>query len=152
MVRAGTASSIPEPLPGASGEHLGLRRGLRGGGAGRHPQPDLLHTQVQRRKLTRLRHPHGLLQRQGLLHEPGYGASLREGLRGCGLPPRRNTDKPALLVELKWNKSAKGAIEQIKERQYADWVKEYTGDILLVGINYDQEKGHQCVIETFEKE
>ncbi len=66
--------------------------------------------------------------------------------------PRRNTDKPALLVELKWNKSAKGAIEQIKERQYADWVKEYTGDILLVGINYDQEKGHQCVIETFVKE
>ena len=35
---------------------------------------------------------------------------------GCGYLPRRNIDKPALVVELKWNKSAKGAIVQIKER------------------------------------
>lgn len=63
--------------------------------------------------------------------------------------PRKNGDHPALLIELKWNKSAYGAIAQIKERQYAEWIKEYTGEILLVGINYDEKKGHECVIESF---
>ena len=61
--------------------------------------------------------------------------------------PRRNVDKPALLVELKWNHSAKGAIAQIKEKRYASWVENYTGEILLVGVNYDEKKGHDCVIE-----
>lgn len=63
--------------------------------------------------------------------------------------PKRNAEYPALLIELKWNKSAKGAIEQIKERQYAGWIKEYTGDILLVGISYDEKKGHECTIEKY---
>ena len=63
--------------------------------------------------------------------------------------PKPSTGYPALLIELKWNKSAGGAIAQIKTRQYADRVKEYTGDILLVGINYNEEKGHACVIEKF---
>ncbi len=54
--------------------------------------------------------------------------------------PKRDTDRPALVVELKWNKSAQGAIEQIKERQYTSWIEDYTGDILLVGISYDKKK------------
>lgn len=61
--------------------------------------------------------------------------------------PRKNTDKPALIIELKWNKSAKGAIAQIKQKQYASWIQNYTGNILLVGINYNKKKGHSCVIE-----
>ena len=61
--------------------------------------------------------------------------------------PKRNVDKPALLVELKWNRSAQGAIAQIREKKYASWVENYTGEILLVGISYDEEKGHDCVIE-----
>ncbi len=61
--------------------------------------------------------------------------------------PKRNVDKPALVVELKWNKSAQGAIAQIKERKYASWVENYTGEILLVGISYDENKGHACIIE-----
>lgn len=53
----------------------------------------------------------------------------------------------------KWNKSAKGAIAQIKDRQYASWIQEYTGDILLVGIGYDKKtKEHSCVIEVWKKE
>ena len=57
-------------------------------------------------------------------------------------------DYPALLVELKWNKSAETAIRQIKERKYPESLKSYTGDILLVGINYDKKtKEHQCLIE-----
>lgn len=66
--------------------------------------------------------------------------------------PKRNSDKPALVVELKWNKSAKGAISQIKERQYADWLEEYTGNIHLVRINYDKKKGHTCLIESYSKD
>ena len=67
--------------------------------------------------------------------------------------PRRGTDKPALVVELKWNKTAKGAIHQIREKGYADWLEGYIGDVLLVGVNYDKEKKlHQCVIETYKKE
>lgn len=61
--------------------------------------------------------------------------------------PKRNVDKPALVIELKWNKSAQGAIAQIKERKYESWVEGYTGRILLVGINYSDGKEHSCVIE-----
>lgn len=63
--------------------------------------------------------------------------------------PRRDAEKPALLIELKWRKSPEGAIRQIKEKQYASWIENYTGDILLVGINYDEKKGHECVIEKY---
>ncbi len=62
--------------------------------------------------------------------------------------PRKHTNKPALIIELKWDKSAQGAIAQIKERNYAGALKEYTGSVLLVGINYDKKrKTHECVIE-----
>ena len=30
--------------------------------------------------------------------------------------PRRYSDKPAIIVELKWDKTAEGAIKQIKEK------------------------------------
>lgn len=65
--------------------------------------------------------------------------------------PKRNADYPAMVVELKWNQSAKGAIHQIKEKQYASWISGYTGKILLVGISYNKEKKHECVIEAYEK-
>ncbi len=43
-------------------------------------------------------------------------------------------------------------MQQIKEKQYLDSVLDYTGDILLVGINYDKKtKEHQCLIERYEK-
>lgn len=57
-------------------------------------------------------------------------------------------NKPAVIMELKWDKSAKGAISQIKEKQYVDALKEYKGNLLLVGINYEKDtKTHTCVIE-----
>lgn len=62
--------------------------------------------------------------------------------------PRKNSDKPALIVELKWNQSEQGAIEQIKEKEYGEALKEYKGALLLVGINYDKKsKKHTCLIE-----
>ena len=66
--------------------------------------------------------------------------------------PEYRSDYPALIVELKWNQKAQTALQQIKEKQYTDSVLDYTGDILLVGINYDKKtKEHQCLIEKYEK-
>jgi len=69
--------------------------------------------------------------------------------------PRPNVvDKPAIVVELKCNKDSKTAIEQIKNRQYGEHLKDYVGKILLVGINYDKDdknKKHTCIIEELEK-
>ncbi len=58
--------------------------------------------------------------------------------------------KPAFVVELKYNKSAEGAIRQIKEKRYTQALKGYSGEILLVGISYDKAGGnktHSCRIE-----
>ena len=66
--------------------------------------------------------------------------------------PEYISSYPALVVELKWNKSAKTALQQIKERKYPESIKQYTGDILLVGVNYDKKtKKHLCLIESYEK-
>ena len=55
-------------------------------------------------------------------------------------------------IELKWNQDVHGAIAQIKERNYTDALKDYRGNLLLVGINYDvKTKEHSCVIEEFVK-
>ena len=62
--------------------------------------------------------------------------------------PRKHCSKPALLIELKWNQSAEGAIGQIKEKEYMQALSDYRGNILLVGINYDKKsKTHHCEIE-----
>lgn len=68
------------------------------------------------------------------------------------VPRKHAADKAALIIELKWNQSAQGAIAQIKEKQYVKALDGYHGEILLVGINYDKEsKKHQCEIEKTEK-
>lgn len=66
--------------------------------------------------------------------------------------PRKNNGNPALIVELKCNESSQTAIEQIKNKNYADCLKDYSGEILLVGISYDKErKNHTCSIEKTTK-
>ena len=55
---------------------------------------------------------------------------------------------PAIIIELKNNKSAESAINQIKEKKYDDLLEHYRGNLLFVGINYDADtKEHQCRIE-----
>ena len=62
--------------------------------------------------------------------------------------PRKNVDSPAIVVELKCNKSADSAIDQIRRKDYPAKVAEYADRLLLVGINYDREtKQHTCRIE-----
>ena len=66
--------------------------------------------------------------------------------------PHGNVNKPALVIELKFNNTADTAIDQIKRKQYPSKVAEYTGNILLVGINYDREtKQHTCRIERISR-
>jgi hypothetical protein len=61
--------------------------------------------------------------------------------------PRKNVNSPAIILELKYNQDADTAICQILRKQYPAKVAEYTGELLLVGINYDkQQKTHQCRI------
>ena len=70
----------------------------------------------------------------------------------CMIPRMCHLDKPAIVIELKWDKSAVGAIEQIKEKQYGNALKDYQGNVLLVGINYNKTtKKHECVIEAMQK-
>lgn len=65
--------------------------------------------------------------------------------------PKRTSLNPALVLELKWDKTAEGAISQIKSKGYVKALKEYKGNILLVGINYEKKnKKHECRIERFE--
>jgi hypothetical protein len=82
---------------------------------------------------------------------------IREMPTGIGFAdivyiPKGGSDKPAMVVELKYSKKAKTAIEQIKTKQYPSSLSQYKGNLLLVGINYDKEtKEHTCVIEKYEK-
>ena len=62
------------------------------------------------------------------------------------------SDIPAMIIELKKNDSAASAIDQIKEKQYYESLSHYQGDLLFVGVSYDEkEKSHTCRIERFVK-
>jgi len=83
-----------------------------------------------------------------------YYTIIRERPTGKGyadlvfIPRKKFADKPAMVVELKWDKSASGAISQIKDKNYISALNDYHGNLMLVGINYDKEtKSHECVIE-----
>ena len=74
-----------------------------------------------------------------------------EGFADMVFIPKRSATVPAMIIELKWDKSAEGAIGQIKDKGYVDALKEYKGNLLLVGINYDKKtRVHQCKIEKYE--
>lgn len=75
-----------------------------------------------------------------------------KGFADIAFLPRKHTDKAALIVELKWDRSAEGAIRQIREKRYAGMLEKYVGNLLLVGINYNKkDKKHECVIEKYLK-
>ena len=66
--------------------------------------------------------------------------------------PRKNTQNPVIIVELKWDCTADGAIKQIKEKNYIEALKDYSGQIILAGINYNKKtKKHECIIEGINK-
>ena len=88
---------------------------------------------------------------------PGYYNIVREMPTGKGFAdfvfiPRANAgNRPAMVIELKYNQSADTAIRQIKEKRYQGVLSGYSDRILLVGINYNTDekdkKHHTCIIE-----
>lgn len=71
-----------------------------------------------------------------------------KGFADIVLIPRKNIKSPAIVLELKYDKDADSAINQIKRKNYPAKIADYTNNILLVGINYDREtKQHTCIIE-----
>ena len=75
---------------------------------------------------------------------------MTKGFADLILEPRTEYfDKyPALVFEFKWNKTAQEAMNQIKDRHYQEALDQYQGDVLLVGVNYDEKtKKHDCIIE-----
>ena len=70
----------------------------------------------------------------------------------CFIPRKMYADKPAVIVELKWDKSARGALEQVKDRENVEALTEYKRNLQPVGVNSAKNtQTHPCVLETFEK-
>ena len=94
---------------------------------------------------------------------PAYYNVVRElptgkGFADIAMIPRADSgNKPAMIIELKWDRTADTAIKQIKERRYTGSLSGYGNEILLVGISYNKDasdssegipaKKHECVIE-----
>lgn len=73
------------------------------------------------------------------------------GIADVAYIPKARSPLPALLVELKWNRSAGGAIAQIRERNYPAVFKNAGGEAVLVGINYSEKtRRHTCRIERIQ--
>ena len=74
-----------------------------------------------------------------------------EGYVDIAYIPKHDSDWPALVIELKWNESAEGAISQILRKKYPESLKDFGKEIILVGISYDKDaqggdKKHHCRI------
>ena len=67
------------------------------------------------------------------------------------IPIHPDPKRPAMIIELKRNDSPDSALDQIREKRYFDSLEHYRGNLLFIGINYDEnEKTHTCRIERFE--
>lgn len=56
-----------------------------------------------------------------------------------------------IIIELKHNGSTGKALQQIENKEYFHALDGFNGKLLFVGINYDDDKKHQCEIREFEK-
>ena len=71
-----------------------------------------------------------------------------KGIADVVFMPKKTTMDPAIIVELKWNKSSEAALKQIKDKDYPEVLRDFVGEAVLVGINYDEKtKLHSCKIE-----
>ena len=71
------------------------------------------------------------------------------------IPNYKAKDKPVIVVELKWNKSADTAITQISNSKYRENLTGLSGNgnVILVEITYDRgiNKKHRCIIEKYKE-
>ena len=71
-----------------------------------------------------------------------------KGFADIVLLPCPTCNQPAVVLDLKYDKSADTAITQIHERRYAGTLIDFIDDVVLVGINYDKTtKLHECKID-----
>lgn len=65
------------------------------------------------------------------------------------VPKARFIDKPAIVVELKWNQSADTAIAQIERQEYPQVLRDITSqEVILVAVAYDKKtRKHECRIK-----
>ena len=71
-----------------------------------------------------------------------------KGFADLVMIPRKNVNKPAIVIELKYNTAVNTAIDQIRQKNYPAKISEYTDNLILVGISYDKgKKEHICHIE-----
>ena len=75
-----------------------------------------------------------------------------KGFADIVLLPKKRNPSPAMVIELKFKKDVKAAIDLIHENNYPDSLKDFYGEVILVGISYTKKKAHDCVIERFERE
>jgi len=77
------------------------------------------------------------------LRQTGVDVPAGNGVLDLNEPPREEELEDAY---------ARYAIQQIKDKKYPESLLQYTGNILLVGINYDKKsKAHECVIEEYKR-
>ncbi|HAG69489.1 MAG TPA: hypothetical protein DCL38_05900 [Lachnospiraceae bacterium] len=75
------------------------------------------------------------------------------GFADIAFIPKVQGRHPAMIVELKWNRSARAAIRQVKDKSYEGFLSGYNGEIILVGINYTKKSGrYTCKIEKWKDE
>lgn len=75
-----------------------------------------------------------------------------KGFADIVLFPRPTCKQPAVVLELKYDHSAETAISQIHKKHYGEALKDYVGEVVLVGINYDKDtKRHDCMIERIKR-
>ena len=73
--------------------------------------------------------------------------SSGHGMADVVFIPNRRSSLPAMIVELKWNRSGEGVLRQIQEKRYPKALEKFGGRMLLVGVNYDEKtKEHSCRI------
>lgn len=73
-----------------------------------------------------------------------------KGFADLAFIPRKKYagEKPAMIVELKWDKTAESAIEQIHKKEYHGVLKDWKGNLILAGISYNKKtREHTCIIE-----
>ena len=68
------------------------------------------------------------------------------------IPRSQYSSNPAIVIELKVDKSAAIALKQIKDRHYGSDLDLYKKNMLLVGINYNRKTSkHDCIVEKYQK-
>ena len=83
---------------------------------------------------------------------------IKEASAGKGIadvlyiPINSDDEHPAVIVELKYERSTSKALQQIKNKEYFRPFDDYKGKILLVAINYKKNKTHSCKITEWVKE